>query len=102
MFRIARGIAGQGSVRTLRTFEHYWEFSPYHQVRQGVSYPAVLLCGFDGDTRTGPEHPRKMCAALQWATAGPRPILLRYEAGVGHSTRAVSRELEEAVLRIMQ
>lgn len=85
-----------GSVGNPVDFRALLELSPYHQVRPGVSYPAVLLCGFDGDTRTGPEHPRKMCAAMQWATAGPRPVLLRYETDVGHSARAVSREIDLA------
>ena len=65
---------------------------PYHRVLRTppAAYPAVLLTGFHGDTRTGPAHPRKMCAALQERTRGPRPILLRYEHGVGHGPRASS------------
>jgi prolyl oligopeptidase len=66
-------------------------YSPYHHVREGVDYPAVLLTVFDGDSRVDPLHGRKMCAALQHATTGNRPILLRTEGGVGHSQRAVSR-----------
>jgi prolyl oligopeptidase len=87
-----------GTATDPQDFSALLEFSPYHQaqMRKGARYPAVLLCGFDGDTRTGPEHARKMCAALQWSNAGERPVLLRYEAGVGHSTRATSREIELA------
>jgi prolyl oligopeptidase len=69
-------------------------YSPYHHVRDGVSYPAVLFTIFDGDTRVDPMHARKMCAALQHATSAPwpdRPILLRREPDVGHGARAVSR-----------
>jgi prolyl oligopeptidase len=69
-------------------------YSPYHHVRDGVSYPAVLFTIFDGDTRVDPMHARKMCAALQHATSAPwpdRPILLRRESDVGHGARAVSR-----------
>src|SRR5215471_4399916 len=40
-------------------------YSPYHHVREGVRYPAVLFTVFDGDTRVDPMHARKMCAALQ-------------------------------------
>ncbi len=40
-------------------------YSPYHHVRDGVAYPAVLFTVFDGDTRVDPMHARKMCAALQ-------------------------------------
>jgi len=69
-------------------------YSPYHHVRSGVRYPAVLFAAFDGDTRVDPLHARKMCAAMQHATAAPpdqRPILLRREANVGHGQRAISR-----------
>ena len=66
-------------------------YSPYHRVREGVAYPAVLLTVFDGDSRVDPMHGRKMCAALQHASASGKPVLLRTEDGVGHSQRAVSR-----------
>jgi prolyl oligopeptidase len=71
-------------------------YSPYHHVREGVDYPSVLFTVFDNDTRVDPVHARKMCAALQHATSAPRssrPILLRREADVGHSSRAVSRSV---------
>ncbi len=72
-------------------------YSPYHHVREGTPYPAVLFTVFDGDTRVDPLHARKLCAALQHATASPlheRPVLLRREADVGHGARAVSRSVE--------
>jgi prolyl oligopeptidase len=71
-------------------------YSPYHHVRAGTRYPAVLFTVFDGDTRVDPLHARKMCAALQWATSAPvaeRPVLLRRERDVGHGARAVSRSV---------
>jgi prolyl oligopeptidase len=71
-------------------------YSPYHHVRDGVRYPAVLFTVFDGDTRVDPLHARKMCAALQHATSArlpDRPILLRRESQVGHGARAVSRSV---------
>ena len=51
----------------------------------------MLFTVFEGDTRVDPLHARKMAAALQHATAGDRPVLLRRETDVGHSARAVSR-----------
>ncbi|CAL9559409.1 Prolyl endopeptidase [Nocardiopsis dassonvillei] len=72
-------------------------YSPYHNVREGTRYPAVLFTVFDNDTRVDPLHARKLCAQLQWATSAPvaeRPVLLRREAEVGHSTRSVSRSVE--------
>jgi prolyl oligopeptidase len=76
-------------------------YSPVHNVRKGTRYPAVLFTVFEGDTRVDTFHARKLCAALQWATSAQdgveraeRPILLRREMGVGHSTRAVSRRVD--------
>jgi prolyl oligopeptidase len=68
-------------------------YSPYHHVRKGVSYPATLFTIFDSDTRVDPLHARKMCAALQQATSGDAPILLRNESEVGHDARSVSRSV---------
>ncbi len=71
-------------------------YSPYHRVTEGTSYPAILFTVFDGDTRVDPLHARKMCAALQHATASPpagRPVLLRRESQVGHGARAISRSV---------
>ena len=65
-------------------------YSPYHRVRDGVDYPAVLFTVFSNDTRVDPLHGYKMCAALQHATASDRPVLLRTEGQVGHGQRAVS------------
>jgi prolyl oligopeptidase len=68
-------------------------YSPYHHVREGTDYPAVLFTVFEGDTRVDPMHARKMCAALQHATSGTRPVLLRRERDVGHGSRALSRSV---------
>ncbi|MFC9389774.1 prolyl oligopeptidase family serine peptidase [Streptomyces venezuelae] len=80
-----------GSARDPAALRVLLGYSPYHRVTPGTAYPAVLLTAADGDTRTDPLHARKMCAALQHATTGPGPILLRLEHGVGHSDRAASR-----------
>jgi prolyl oligopeptidase len=71
-------------------------YSPYHHVVSVTPYPSVLFTVFDNDTRVDPLHARKMCAALQYATSSSlqeRPVLLRREADVGHSSRAVSRSV---------
>jgi prolyl oligopeptidase len=72
-------------------------YSPYHHVREGVDYPATLFTIFDGDTRVDPLHGRKMAAALQHATTGTRPVLVRRESNVGHGARAVTRAVELSV-----
>lgn len=74
-------------------------YSPYHHVTPGTPYPAVLFSVYDSDTRVDPLHARKMCAALQAATASrpdQRPVLLRREVNVGHGARSVSRTMDLA------
>ncbi|HEV2371548.1 MAG TPA: prolyl oligopeptidase family serine peptidase [Streptosporangiaceae bacterium] len=85
-----------GTAEDPTEFGWLLSYSPYHHVREGTAYPAVLFTAFDGDTRVDPLHARKMCAALQHATGSPpaqRPVLLRYERDVGHGARAVSRSV---------
>jgi prolyl oligopeptidase len=60
-------------------------YSPYHKVRDGVAYPAVLLISGDADTRCSPMHARKMTARLQAATTSEHPVLLDYRATWGHT-----------------
>jgi prolyl oligopeptidase len=71
-------------------------YSPYHRVVQGTEYPAVLFTTFESDTRVHPLHARKLAAALQHATSGESPIVLRREVSVGHGARAVSRTVDLA------
>ena len=66
-------------------------YSPYHHVTEGTAYPATLFTVFESDSRVDPLHARKMCAALQHATTGPAPVLIRRETDVGHGARSVSR-----------
>ncbi|WP_425506623.1 prolyl oligopeptidase family serine peptidase [Streptomyces rectiverticillatus] len=62
-------------------------YSPYHHVRPGESYPATLLITGGNDVRVPPWHAWKLCAALQEATAGRRPVLLDHQPGTGHHGR---------------
>jgi prolyl oligopeptidase len=66
-------------------------YSPYHHVRPGTAYPAVLLGAMHEDARVDPLHTRKMCAALQHATAASFddcPVLLRYQTSAGHGEQS--------------
>jgi prolyl oligopeptidase len=86
-----------GTVSDPTEFGWLIGYSPYQRVVDGVDYPAVLFTVFDSDTRVDPMHARKMCAALQHATVGDRPVLIRTERDVGHGARAVSRSVELSV-----
>ena len=73
-----------GTVKDPEQFKALYAYSPYHHVRDGVKYPAVLLTTGDNDGRVNPAQSRKMAARLQAATASDRPILFRSTASAGH------------------
>jgi prolyl oligopeptidase len=84
-FRIAKlWIPEYGSSEDPQAFKWLHAYSPYHRVKDGVAYPAVLLFTAESDTRVDAMHARKMAARLQAATTGKRPVLLRLEAKAGH------------------
>jgi prolyl oligopeptidase len=85
-----------GSAEDPAQFKYLYAYSPYHNVKQGVNYPAVLFVTGDGDTRVAPLHARKMAARLQADTASDRPILLLYDTKSGHSGgRPQNKQIEE-------
>ena len=86
-----------GSAAVAEELEWLLAYSPYHNVKESTDYPAVLFTVFDGDSRVDPLHARKLAAALQHATSGTSPILIRREADVGHGARAVSRSVDLSV-----
>jgi len=66
-------------------FRWLYAYSPYHHVKQGTKYPAILFVTGDADTRVAPLHARKMTALMQAANGSSEPILLRYHVAAGHS-----------------
>ncbi|CAM4211537.1 Prolyl oligopeptidase [Novosphingobium lubricantis] len=71
-------------------------YSPYHNIRDGVDYPAVLVTTADTDDRVVPGHSFKYAAALQAAPLGARPRLIRIETRAGHGAgKPVSKQIEE-------
>ncbi len=59
-------------------------YSPYHHVREGVTYPQLLMMSADHDDRVDPMHARKFVARVQYATKGTSRTLLRIEMHSGH------------------
>jgi prolyl oligopeptidase len=85
-----------GSADDPAEFKYLRAYSPYHNVKDGANYPAVLFITGDGDTRVAPLHARKMAARLQAANASKNPILLLYDTKSGHSGgRPLNKEIEE-------
>lgn len=73
-----------GSVKDSVQFKALYAYSPYHHVRDGVKYPAVLMPVGDCDGRVNPMQSRKMVARLQSASVSGYPVLLRTDPHAGH------------------
>lgn len=65
-------------------FHNLLSYSPYHTIRDGADYPAILVTTADADDRVVPAHSFKYIAALQAADLGPKPHLIRIETRAGH------------------
>ncbi len=74
-----------GSAENPEQFPYLLKYSPYHNVRPGTKYPAIMFNSGDSDTRVDPLHARKMTALMQADTGSDRPILLHYQLKAGHS-----------------
>ncbi|QQN73512.1 prolyl oligopeptidase family protein [Croceicoccus sp. YJ47] len=71
-------------------------YSPYHNIRSGTDYPAILTTTADTDDRVVPGHSFKYAAALQDAELGERPRIIRIETNAGHgSGKPVAKIIEE-------
>jgi len=80
----AFNVTEYGSVKDEAQYRALRAYSPFHNVKDGAAYPAVLFMTGANDPRVDPYHSRKMVARLQAATSSDRPILLRASADTGH------------------
>jgi prolyl oligopeptidase len=103
MLRFHRFTAGRfwvddyGSADNPEEFKALLAYSPYHNIKKGVSYPATLVTTADTDDRVVPGHSFKFAAMLQYAQAGPAPVLIRIETRAGHGAgKPTAKLIEEA------
>lgn len=89
-------IPEYGSAEDEAQFRTLVAYSPYHRVRKGAAYPALLMMSADSDDRVDPMHARKMTALLQAANAGPHPQLLRIEKNAGHGGADMVKQAVES------
>ncbi|MGB0076456.1 MAG: prolyl oligopeptidase family serine peptidase [Candidatus Sulfotelmatobacter sp.] len=100
-FKIARlWVPEYGTAEDPAQFKWLYAYSPYHHVKAGVEYPAVLFMTADSDSRVDPMHAKKMTALMQAEAANggsrTRPILLRIETKAGHGAGTpVAKRIEE-------
>jgi prolyl oligopeptidase len=97
-FRIAKlWVPEYGDPEKPEDFRFLYAYSPYHHVRDGERYPAMLFTTAESDSRVDPMHARKMAARMQEAQGDTaRPILLRVETKAGHGAgKPVSKLADE-------
>lgn len=88
-------VSDYGSADDAEQFAALYAYSPYHNVRKGVSYPPTMVTTAYRDDRVVPMHSFKFAAALQEATGSPDPILIRIERDAGHGAgTSVTKQLE--------
>ncbi len=85
-----------GSADNPEHFKFLLAYSPVHNLKKGVNYPATLVTTADHDDRVFPAHSFKYIATLQEKHQGPNPVLVRIETQTGHSAgTATSKTIEE-------
>jgi prolyl oligopeptidase len=77
-------IAEYGDPESPQDAEFLRAYSPYHNVREGVAYPAMFIETAEADGRVDPSHAKKFGARVQAATSGSGPILVYVEPNAGH------------------
>jgi prolyl oligopeptidase len=101
-FQIAKlWIPEYGSAEDAKQFDWLFAYSPYHHVKAGQEYPAILFMTGDTDTRVDPMHAKKMAALMQAeaknGASADKPILLRIETKAGHGQgKPVAKQIEES------
>jgi prolyl oligopeptidase len=87
-------IADYGSSDTADEFKALYAYSPLHNIKPGVKYPATLITTADHDDRVVPAHSFKYAATLQKAASHDNPALIRIETKSGHGASNVTKQIE--------
>ncbi|HEX9902320.1 MAG TPA: prolyl oligopeptidase family serine peptidase [Acidobacteriota bacterium] len=85
-----------GSSDDEKYFKYLYSYSPLHNIKDGVSYPATLATTADHDDRVVPAHSFKFMATLQEKNKGPNPVLIRIETRSGHGSSSTTKAIDEA------
>jgi Serine proteases of the peptidase family S9A len=90
-------VVEYGSADSAKHFPYLYKYSPYHNLKKGVAYPATLITTADHDDRVVPAHSFKFAARLQEYHQGANPVLIRIETNAGHGAgKPTSKMIEEA------
>jgi prolyl oligopeptidase len=86
-----------GNPDSVASFPYLYKYSPYHNLKPGVRYPATLVTTADHDDRVVPAHSFKFISRLQEYNAGNNPVLIRIETNAGHGAgKPTSKQIDEA------
>ena len=97
-FTIGRSWASDfGTSETKEGFDYLFKYSPLHNLKKGVKYPATLAITGDHDDRVVPMHTFKFMATLQEDQAGDYPVISRIKTKAGHGGgKPTTKVIEEA------
>ncbi len=87
-------IADYGSSDNPEEFKALHAYSPLHNIKAGVKYPATLITTADHDDRVVPAHSFKYAATLQKAASRDNPVLIRIDTKSGHGASNVTKQIE--------
>jgi len=86
-----------GSSDSAKYFSYLYKYSPLHNIKSGVAYPATMVFTADHDDRVVPAHSFKFAATLQEKQTGAEPVLIRIDTDQGHgaSGSSLSKMIDE-------
>jgi len=87
-------ISDYGSSDDAEQFKAIYKYSPLHNIRAGVQYPATLITTADHDDRVVPAHSFKYAATLQEKASHATPLLIRIDTRSGHGASSTTKALE--------
>jgi prolyl oligopeptidase len=87
-------IADYGSSDDPIEFKALLAYSPLHNIKAGVKYPATLVTTADHDDRVVPAHSFKYAATLQELASKENPVLIRIDTKSGHGASNLTKQLE--------
>ncbi|NEN93686.1 MAG: S9 family peptidase, partial [Okeania sp. SIO3H1] len=90
-------VADYGSPDNPEEFKALYAYSPLHNLKPEISYPATLVTTADHDDRVVPAHSFKFISALQAAHIGDNPVLIRIETKAGHGPGKPTTKIIEEI-----
>lgn len=88
-------VVEYGSSDSEEQFRYLIKYSPLHNVKEGVCYPATMITTADHDDRVVPAHSFKFAATLQEKQACDNPVLIRIETRSGHGSSNITKAIDE-------